>query len=279
MALIANNNPGQDPDSIIMIDDGVGLSIAIPTVIITKEVGDALRKAVLDAEENNKNPTNKKQFVVLLVDFEMNNPDDRVEYDIWYTSGDVTALNYIKSMKAYNDKLGKDVLMTPHMVVRNCSYCFEEDTDCRRYGNTVYCAGFTHNLEITGRDSLSLGIEELCVYDIYKDTNNAEKWWEFMQEMHSCKDQRFSQGCVEGIYDSLKIDRSKLLACKYKEAEMVEREAENWMTSGIPYSPAIVINNKVFRVSLRRTVGDAGRGERVQGDLRRVQRDSVGVRT
>lgn len=249
MALIANNQPHQDPDHIIMIDDGTGVSVAIPTVIINKEDGDAIKRAVLDSDEKNKDPTNKKSFVVLLVDFEMDNPDDRVEYDIWYTSGDLNALGYISNMRLYNEKLGANALMTPHIIVRTCSFCNDADTDCRRYGNTMYCAGFSHDLGITGRDSLSLGIDEMCIYDIYKEEENAAKWWAYMEDSIQCKERKFDKDCIANVQTLLNIDSGKLLACKYKETEMLEREAENWLASGIPYSPAIVINNKVFRVS------------------------------
>jgi hypothetical protein len=254
MALVANNQADQDPDKIIMIDDGTGVSIAIPTVIITKDVGDAIKKAVLDCEENNENPTKSKCFVVLLVDFEMENPDDRVEYDIWYTSGDTNALAYIISMRSYNQKLGKNALMTPHIIVRTCSYCIDTDPDCRRYGNTMYCAGFSDNFNITGRDSLSLGVDELCVYDIYKDID-TEMWWTYMQEVFRCRKERYSQQCLDNIQTYLGIDSSKLLACKYKEKDIIEKEAENWSFSGIPYSPAVVINNRVFRVTYLNIIG------------------------
>eukprot|EP00826_Nyctotherus_ovalis_P051438 TRINITY_DN6426_c0_g1_i7.p1 TRINITY_DN6426_c0_g1~~TRINITY_DN6426_c0_g1_i7.p1 ORF type:complete len:329 (+),score=53.20 TRINITY_DN6426_c0_g1_i7:539-1525(+) len=277
MALIANTNPDQNPEDIIMIDDGTGAGIAIPTVIITKDFGNALKQAVADCEESNKSPMNRKQFVVLLVDFEMDNPDDRVEYDLWYTSGDVTALKFIVGMKAYNEKLGKDALLTPHIIVRNCPYCVDTDSDCRRYGNTMYCAGFYSELPITGRDSLSLGVDELCVYDIYKDEDNAAKWWSFMLEVYGCKDKRFSQYCIDIAQKIIGIDKVKLMDCKNKEAELLQREANTWANSMIPYSPAVVINNRVFRVTLRARVGGAGAGKRLQGDMCGVQCNAVGV--
>lgn len=250
MALIADNHAENHPEKIIMIDDGTGISIVIPTVIITKEFGAILKKAVIEAEENNKDPTNTKQFVVLLVNFEMDNPDDRVEYDIWYTSGDTTALNYINGMKAYNDKLGASALMTPHIVLRTCSYCIDTDTNCRRYGGTMYCAGFTNSLDITGRDSLSLSVEELCIYDIYKDTDNAAKWWEYMQQIEICRPDRYAEKCLTQVQEALNIDTSKILNCKDREAEILMEQANNWLSSGIPYSPAVAINDKVFRVIL-----------------------------
>lgn len=277
MTLIANTDASQSPEDIIMIDDGTGIGIAIPTVIIAKDFGDALKQAVTDCEENNKSPRNKKQFVVLLIDFEMDNPDDRVEYDLWYTSGDIAALRFIVGMKVYGEKLGKDALLTPHVIVRNCPYCADTDSDCRRYGDTMYCAGFYSELPITGRDSLSLGVDELCVYDIYKDEDNADKWWSFMLEVYGCKESRFSQYCIKLAQETVGIDKLKLQNCKNKEAELLQKQADAWASSMIPYSPAVVINNRVFRVPLRARVGGAGAGKRVQGDMCGVQRNAVDV--
>lgn len=255
MALIVNNRPSQDPEDIIMIDDGTGINVAIPTVIVTTAFGEELKKTVLEAEENNRSPTNTKRFVVLLVDFEMNNPDNRVEYDIWYTSGDIRALEYISSMRQYNDKLSTNALMTPHLIVRSCLYCSDMDPDCRMYGNVLYCAGFSKVIELTGRDSLTLGVDELCIYKTYKDEDNAKKWWDYMQQVYECREVKFSQDCIMKAQETAGIDVSKLLSCKRDEESMLQKEAMNWMYSGISYSPAVSINNKVFRVVFQNMLG------------------------
>ncbi len=53
----------------------------------------------------------------------MENPDNRVEYDIWYTSTDDRALDFINNFGEY-DKLFKDkALMTPHFVTYDCKDC------------------------------------------------------------------------------------------------------------------------------------------------------------
>lgn len=255
MTMVINNQPNQNPDDIIMIDDGTGTTVAIPTVIVTKSFGEVLRKAVLRTEENNKSPQQTKQYVVLLVTFEMENPDDRVEYDIWYTSGDLKAMEYIISMKSYNEKLGKYALMTPHMIVRGCSFCNPNEPDCRQYNGQTYCAGFNSNPNLSGRDSLTLGIDELCIYDMYKDIDNAKKWWEYMEEEHKCKDENYKASCIDQARLNVDIKVNELQRCRYNESNMIVSEAENWISSGIPYSPAVVINNRVYRVSSHIKIG------------------------
>ena len=53
----------------------------------------------------------------------MDKPDNRVEYDIWFTSSNDRALDFITDFKEYDDKLGEKVLMTPHYVYWKCEAC------------------------------------------------------------------------------------------------------------------------------------------------------------
>ena len=69
--MIVNNRESQSPENIIMIDDGTGINVAIPTIMISKEDGDKIKAAIKLTEEKNNDHSRKKEFVVLLVDFEM----------------------------------------------------------------------------------------------------------------------------------------------------------------------------------------------------------------
>ena len=71
LCLVVNNIPGQNPERIIMIDDGTGLNVAIPTIMISKEDGDLIKNAIVAAEINNRDRSRKTEYVVLFVDFEM----------------------------------------------------------------------------------------------------------------------------------------------------------------------------------------------------------------
>lgn len=71
LALIVNTEDEPDPDRIIMVDDGTGISVTIPTVLIKKSDGDIIKDAILEAERNNKDISRAKEFVVLLIDFAM----------------------------------------------------------------------------------------------------------------------------------------------------------------------------------------------------------------
>lgn len=71
MTLIVNNKENANPEHTIMIDDGTGLNVAIPTIMISKEDGDLIKESIRQTEESNKNPGRRKEYTVLLIDFEI----------------------------------------------------------------------------------------------------------------------------------------------------------------------------------------------------------------
>lgn len=60
LAIIADNKQFEDPGSIVMVDDGKGPQVKIPTILINHEVGELITDYIL----------NKKQAVSLVVNFE-----------------------------------------------------------------------------------------------------------------------------------------------------------------------------------------------------------------
>jgi len=87
-----------------------------------------------------------------MAEFKMEKPDDRVEYDLWYTSSSDRALDFISDFKMYDNKFGEKVLFTPHFVFWKCPYCEKSylDNDC--YAKGKYCAVEASNEEIKGRE-------------------------------------------------------------------------------------------------------------------------------
>jgi hypothetical protein len=59
----------------------------------------------------------------IIASFDLDKPDDRVEYDIWYTSSNDRALDFIEEFSSTDKELGDSVLMTPHFVFWKCTYC------------------------------------------------------------------------------------------------------------------------------------------------------------
>lgn len=75
-----------------MSDDGTGVGISIPSMLIAKDEGEKLIEFLTTAEE-----TDLKR-AALHAKFDLNHPDDRVEYDYWFTSSDIHSLSFLKDM-------------------------------------------------------------------------------------------------------------------------------------------------------------------------------------
>jgi hypothetical protein len=61
--------------------------------------------------------------IAIMASFIMEKPDDRVEYDIWLTSSNDRALDFITDFRTYDLKFGEKVLMTPRYVFWKCPQC------------------------------------------------------------------------------------------------------------------------------------------------------------
>ena len=67
LTLIVDNRDGENPENVIMIDDGTGINIAIPTILISKDDGNVLKEAIQRLAQKPK----EKVFLVAIVTFEM----------------------------------------------------------------------------------------------------------------------------------------------------------------------------------------------------------------
>lgn len=83
--------------------------------------------------------------------FEIGRPDNRVEYDIWYSSSNQRMLDFIVDF-SHTDKLFDErVLMTPHFKIWECKDCDKSFTDRNCFGGGKYCAQDSTHQYLTGR--------------------------------------------------------------------------------------------------------------------------------
>jgi hypothetical protein len=75
-AVIADTQE-EESENLIMTDDGTGHSINIPSFIIRKKDADMIKKTLARDDKNE---------VYIKAELEMSHPDNRVEYEFWYSS-------------------------------------------------------------------------------------------------------------------------------------------------------------------------------------------------
>jgi hypothetical protein len=73
-----------------MSDDGSGAGITIPSMIISKSDGAILKEFLM---KQNSSLTVKAS---LSAEFLIHNPDNKVQWNLWYTSSNDRALDFIK---------------------------------------------------------------------------------------------------------------------------------------------------------------------------------------
>jgi hypothetical protein len=117
---IVVDNTDENINDIVMSDDGTGAGLRIPSLLVSKKDGQKLIDWLKNAT------TEELEQVMVLADFKMKAPDNRVEYDIWYSSSIDLALDFIQDFMKLDREFGKKVLMTPRFVFWECQDCDKE---------------------------------------------------------------------------------------------------------------------------------------------------------
>ena len=141
---IVVDNSDEDISDIVMSDDGTGAGIRIPSMLISKKSGQKLIDFLKTASQE------ELQQVAIQASFDMSRPDNRVEYDIWYSSSNDLALDFIQDFMKLDHRLGEGALMTPRFVFWVCEECDDEFMKKNCFGGGKYCATDSGNAKIPG---------------------------------------------------------------------------------------------------------------------------------
>ncbi len=78
-----------------MADDGSGYSVNIPSFIIRKKEGQLIKAVATDSQ----------QTVYVKAELEIAHPDNRVEYELWYSSSLDLNFDLVRELQAYQSAL------------------------------------------------------------------------------------------------------------------------------------------------------------------------------
>mmetsp|Transcript_23611 Transcript_23611/g.3917 ORF Transcript_23611/g.3917 Transcript_23611/m.3917 type:complete len:101 (+) Transcript_23611:365-667(+) len=99
-----------------MTDDGTAGNIEIPVVMIDKQSSDLVYEYLRDSE--------KAKTVSVSIRFEMNHPDNRVEYEIWYSPDHIDTLKFLAEFSPLGRRFDDTkALFTPHFALWYCTEC------------------------------------------------------------------------------------------------------------------------------------------------------------
>jgi hypothetical protein len=254
LAVIVDEEDNENPQTIIMVDDGTGNGIQIPSVMIGKTQGNALIAKLLDFADKGKE-------IQMIVTFEIDRPDDRVEYEFWFTSSNDRGLDFISDFKSFHEKLGKKVLMTPRYFSWACINCDESITDTDCFCDGKYCAIDETNLRVKGQTILHEDLRQKCIYkNAMKNTNSDAEWWAYVTKAHSICHSDFSEDCSKEVHTMLEMDYDATEACvndSFSNSDhtkgdntILSEEVEAWNMHGAHYIPSVIVNNVAYRGTL-----------------------------
>ena len=247
----------EDIDNVIMSDDGTGGGIRIPSMLIGKTDGKKLIDFLKRASDEEIEQT------AIMAQFVMEKPDDRVEYDLWFTSSNDRALDFVSDFKETDEKFGDKALMTPRYVFWKCTFCEEEylQNDCFAGGR--YCAVEPSNENIKGREIILEDLREKCLYErTYQKESTRHLWWAYMSFVHQNCYNVINEDCSRRAHERLGLnfqDTNQCVRDSFSGGDwasnrttnrIIDQEIDYWKTYGAGIYPALVINNRTYRGQL-----------------------------
>lgn len=145
-----------------MGDDGTGTGIRIPAMLIGKEHGQIL----IDQAKKSSSP------VTLSAEFVVPHPDNTVEMELWYSSSNTLALDFVKEFDKYMVDLQDYIDFTPRYVTWGCTGCSPSFKAKECYSGGKYCApnhGFMRGMNVKGIDILTEDLREHCLHNRLKE--------------------------------------------------------------------------------------------------------------
>lgn len=246
-----------DQNDPVLVNDGSGADVSIPSFFIMKPLGDALKDRL---REKNLPALVELQWGIREEDMTHSRP----RFHLW-----TTAYDPLVSLETYVDmrtvaKAFHDVAdFSPrHSVIDGTRFqCHVEVTDdngacdhlCTNNGR--YCA--LHATDLSGSAIVKETLRRMCIWEHFK-ANPANQYWDYViyhKQQCGRPDQFANQKCVDEAMRVAKIDAATVSECMSNAGNMDADVANGLLdaaivdqrNSGIVSLPAIAINNKVLK--------------------------------
>ncbi|CAL4922520.1 unnamed protein product [Urochloa decumbens] len=241
-------------------------NITIPSVLITKKLGDQLKKS---AEAGD--------MLSVLLDWResLPHPDERVEYEFWTNSNDECGpkcdmqMDFVKNFRGTAQVLEKKgyTQFTPHYITWYCPETFVTSKQCKSQciNHGRYCApdpeqDFSQGYD--GKDVVIQNLHQICVFKIANETGKPWLWWDYVHDFAlrcPMKDKKYTHDCASDVIKSLGLDLEKVNKCvgdteADEENEILKAEQDSQIGHGkrgdVTILPTLVINNRQYRGKL-----------------------------
>ncbi|EER94904.1 vacuolar-sorting receptor 1 [Sorghum bicolor] len=241
-------------------------NITIPSVLITKKLGESLKKSVENGD-----------MLSVLLDWResLPHPDERVEYEFWTNSNDECGpkcdmqMDFVRSFRGTAQILEKKgyTQFTPHYITWYCPEAFVSSKQCKSQciNHGRYCApdpeqDFSQGYD--GRDVVVQNLHQICVFKIANETGKPWLWWDYVHDFAlrcPMKDKKYNHDCASDVIKSLGLEMEKINKCigdpeADVENEILKAEQDAQIGHGnrgdVTILPTLVINNRQYRGTL-----------------------------
>jgi hypothetical protein len=192
-------------------------NITVPSALVTKRFGDALRRAASPSSGGSG------EEVVVRLDWResMPHPDERVEYEFWTNSNDECGPRcdeqaaFVRAFRGHAQLLEKGgyALFTPHYITWFCPDAFLDTPQCKAQciNRGRYCVPDPEGDLAAGYDGKDVVVEnlrQLCVHRVANASSRPWVWWDYVADYHlrcSMKENKYTRRCAEDVVRSLGI--------------------------------------------------------------------------
>ena len=199
-----------------LADDGHEGDLSIPAILISRSDGDKILNYYI-LHKDNKNEIKKIRFEIK---FDVENKNNIVNYDIWYTPDIENVYTFLKDFEKYDQALGKSAKMTVHFVTYpHFMYDPNSNTpkeDC--LGSGLYCIRPGKLGIADGSIIVTESIKQKCIYDNALKNDKIENFWKYMSNFHdNCiANQNFNQICSNEAITNSGININEINNCLFE---------------------------------------------------------------
>jgi len=247
---------GEDP---VIVNDGSGGDITIPTFLIFKNLAEDLKQQLRDQ--------NQPCLVELQWGLEdentMDDADDVPDVRFWTTAYDpLVSLEFYEGVKAVHEALGDAVIsFQPRFkIIDGHRFHCEKDQgaacDHLCTNNGRYCSVHAENL--SGHAILKETLQRLCIWKHYGENGNAKKYWDYViYHKQLCSDdpnQFGNEKCIQDGFKAAGIDKSIVDTCIQDSGSLdadnsnavLDDALKQFQKSGVHALPALTVSEQVL---------------------------------
>ncbi|KAL7095102.1 hypothetical protein ACP275_10G003500 [Erythranthe tilingii] len=241
-------------------------NITIPSALISKDLGDKIKKELSKGEMVNINLDWREALP---------HPDERVEYEFWTNSNDecgpkcVSQLDFVKSFKGAAQILEQKgyTQFSPHYITWYCPEAFILSKQCKSQciNHGRYCApdpeqDFSRGYD--GKDVVVQNLRQACFFKVTNESGKPWQWWDYVTDFSircPMKEKKYTKECADEVIKSLGVDIKKIDECigdteADVENPILKAEQEAQIGKGsrgdVTILPTLVVNNRQYRGKL-----------------------------